>query len=426
MQTLCTSPVCDHPSLSSNDHSCFALHALHPLHKICSSLNNHHAFFPFLLVPTKSNPSNHPSSERATKTPRATRRPQRRLAETSHPYIMAANTRRCTQKCPFCFDRHFIHREALEQHWRHSQQHGWCSMCEKLYRSRKALADHMKALHTHPIQPTEAETSTLQSLERPGMSSDVNPGSVDPHIENASEPDQEGPGWFIDGPSHGVEQNSTTDIPTPKAPGHLLCFGCDRPFHEYASMILHLEEGECVTTMSELARIAESTTYSKLYVVGKWREYLQTKYGLERGFFETDQESVWECTQCRLVFYSLNKANAHARSAAHKPKVFKCPSCSKKFKVLSGLLQHIEQSTSCPEGPYKGTRTMGKLLNEIGDRMSEKRRVEPERNVASSMDTENEKKRIEPESSSGSSTDIKNEKKRIKSENSPPSLMDME
>lgn len=143
-------------------------------------------------------------------------------------------------------------------------------------------------------------------------------------------------------------------------------------------MMLHLEEGECITSMAELAQIAESASYSFQYIVPGRRQYLRHQYGREELGFDTDDESIWECVECRKVFRSLLKASAHARSPAHKPKVYRCPSCRNEFTALSGLLQHVEQSSSCPEGVCKGSKTVGRLLALIADRTLEKEDGKPE------------------------------------------------
>lgn len=142
-------------------------------------------------------------------------------------------------------------------------------------------------------------------------------------------------------------------------------------------MMLHLEEGECITTATELGQIAENASQSDLYVTYGLRRYLREQYGKEKLAFDTDHSSVWECCECRQVFHSLNHANTHAKSPAHRPKVFKCPGCPTFFAALSGLLQHVEQSDSCSEGLYKGTGAMGKLLSNLEERLRYKDNGDP-------------------------------------------------
>ncbi|KAL8745818.1 MAG: hypothetical protein Q9184_007826, partial [Pyrenodesmia sp. 2 TL-2023] len=94
--------------------------------------------------------------------------------------------------------------------------------------------------------------------------------------------------------------------------GNIVCFDCDRPFHSHASMMLHLEEGHCITTMAELGRIAEQADDSNSYVASGWREYLRTEYGRGSLAIDTDHETIWECVECRKGFFSLKQAKQHA------------------------------------------------------------------------------------------------------------------
>ncbi|KAL8644222.1 MAG: hypothetical protein Q9210_007365, partial [Variospora velana] len=85
--------------------------------------------------------------------------------------------------------------------------------------------------------------------------------------------------------------------------------------------MLHLEEGACHITTHELGCVATTAADSDLYVLPRWREYLHNHYGYERVGFDTDTENEnrYECTECRVVFFSLKQANQHAKSPVHKP-----------------------------------------------------------------------------------------------------------
>ncbi|KAI4184178.1 MAG: hypothetical protein LQ346_006152 [Caloplaca aetnensis] len=153
---------------------------------------------------------------------------------------------------------------------------------------------------------------------------------------------------------------------------NIVCYGCDRPFHSHASMMLHLEEGLCITTMAELGRIAEKDPDSDRYVARGWREYLRNEYGHGSLAVDTDHKTIWECVECRKGFFTLEQAKQHARSPAHKPMVFKCPGCYTSFSALSGVLQHVEMSGVCGEGLRKGSGAMGRLLSAIEERLKKK------------------------------------------------------
>ncbi|KAI4176340.1 MAG: hypothetical protein LQ343_001079 [Gyalolechia ehrenbergii] len=269
-----------------------------------------------------------------------------------------------------------------------SVRHSVSSTVAELGNGLPSMAAGVGLVYGHPVARFELNFSLPLVIRKGGQRRPTK--GPKPHKDPTDAPQRQaaegGTSWYIDSrPGHDVCHDKAAHRPQTPTPQNLVCFGCDREFYSYASMILHLEEGECITTMAELARIAESASYSDRYIVYGWREYLRTEYGLEKTAFDTDNETVWECVECRKVFYTLSKASVHARSAAHKPRLFKCPSCPKDFNALSGLLQHVEQSNSCPEGLYKGTRVMGRLLSEIGDRMVEKdnHKLEPESSSAS-------------------------------------------
>jgi hypothetical protein len=57
---------------------------------------------------------------------------------------------------------------------------------------------------------------------------------------------------------------------------------------------------------------------------------------------------AYECYLCEKEFSSLHGLNNHIKSPAHEQDLYHCPkaSCRKTYKVLSGLIQHME-SESC-------------------------------------------------------------------------------
>lgn len=55
----------------------------------------------------------------------------------------------------------------------------------------------------------------------------------------------------------------------------------------------------------------------------------------------------YACHFCRQTFRSVHALTQHMNSAVHDPNAFKCPGrCRKQFKLVSGLMQHLE-SGSC-------------------------------------------------------------------------------
>jgi len=57
---------------------------------------------------------------------------------------------------------------------------------------------------------------------------------------------------------------------------------------------------------------------------------------------------AYECYLCSREFAAVNSLNSHIQSPAHEQDIYRCPksSCGRTYKVLSGLIQHVE-SESC-------------------------------------------------------------------------------
>jgi len=53
----------------------------------------------------------------------------------------------------------------------------------------------------------------------------------------------------------------------------------------------------------------------------------------------------YKCCLCKKACKTLVSLNAHLSSPAHDADEFKCPRCKTKFKLISGLIQHIESGT---------------------------------------------------------------------------------
>ncbi|KAF9472214.1 hypothetical protein BDN70DRAFT_818979 [Pholiota conissans] len=51
------------------------------------------------------------------------------------------------------------------------------------------------------------------------------------------------------------------------------------------------------------------------------------------------------CFDCSRDFASENSLSQHQNSLAHKNRNFKCPNCERDFKLMSGLVQHLESRT---------------------------------------------------------------------------------
>lgn len=128
-------------------------------------------------------------------------------------------------------------------------------------------------------------------------------------------------------------------------------------------MLIHLESGNCTTDIERLDMLAQECFQSKKYVVQEYRHWLSRGVRLsDRAVvLEDGYYAEYECSMCVKSSETWADILLHTRSPVHDPDVFRCPSCNERFKVLSGLVQHVE-SDRCDEGIYEGTGSIAKML----------------------------------------------------------------
>lgn len=127
------------------------------------------------------------------------------------------------------------------------------------------------------------------------------------------------------------------------------CPFCKRDFATASGMTIHLESGTC---SSGLNRTKINSIVQQLDRNNVITRPMLTMPGYDN--VETiATERAWNgyCYQCYLCprsFSTLGALNAHMKSPAHEQNVYRCPkaSCGSTFKLLSGLVQHVE-SEAC-------------------------------------------------------------------------------
>jgi hypothetical protein len=133
-------------------------------------------------------------------------------------------------------------------------------------------------------------------------------------------------------------------------PSNILCPLCKKGFKVPSAIALHIESGGChkkidrhkVTAAVHSLKINPVISISRR-IEGPSRPII-TYTATERAYNGT----AYECYLCHRAFRTLPSLNTHLRSPAHDADEFKCPAkkCGAKFKLISGLIQHIE-SESC-------------------------------------------------------------------------------
>lgn len=127
------------------------------------------------------------------------------------------------------------------------------------------------------------------------------------------------------------------------------CPGCSRMFGSISGMTIHLESGTCQSGINRQKLNA--------FVRSKDTNHIITNRLLTNGdptdsstrTFATEAAwngSSYECYFCNRTYRTLKALNQHLGSPAHEQPLYHCPNCACEFKLLSGIIQHVE-SESC-------------------------------------------------------------------------------
>ncbi|CAA7264919.1 unnamed protein product [Cyclocybe aegerita] len=146
-------------------------------------------------------------------------------------------------------------------------------------------------------------------------------------------------------------------------PKHFFCEMCEdlflnqkfldwhrQQFHAYcySALVNHLESGKCTSGVHR--RFIENyvrqldtrrlITDPQLSYVGPSTHNQDGRYIATNAAWNG---SMFECDLCHLKFISLHNLNRHLASPRHAEKAYVCrgPTCGKRFKTFSGLVDHI-------------------------------------------------------------------------------------
>lgn len=121
------------------------------------------------------------------------------------------------------------------------------------------------------------------------------------------------------------------------------CPLCPKRFKTASSISLHIESGAChkfsrgqVTAAAHALKIVPTISISRRIEDGTPR--VVSYYVTERAFNGT----AYECYLCHRTFHTLGALNSHVSSPVHDANEFRCPKCEGEYKLISGLMQHIE------------------------------------------------------------------------------------
>ncbi|KAG1899944.1 uncharacterized protein F5891DRAFT_1035307 [Suillus fuscotomentosus] len=236
-------------------------------------------------------------------------------------------------QCNLC-NRPFRSTRALFTHCRDKADHPFCEDCQTLFYNFAGLYQHWNEVDEYAFGSDDDED-------------DVD-GEEPPFCVGCNR-------WFVD--LANLYQHLATSLK------HNWCFLCSRDFATPTSLdqhsspvhngldfecplcskifkipsliALHIQSGAChnisraqVTAAVHALNIVPSISVSRHIEGGSTR--VASYYVTERAFNGTAYESL----------------NSHINSPAHDADEFKCPKCERKYKFVSGLMQHIE-SEAC-------------------------------------------------------------------------------
>ncbi|KAI9645340.1 hypothetical protein NHQ30_006076 [Ciborinia camelliae] len=126
------------------------------------------------------------------------------------------------------------------------------------------------------------------------------------------------------------------------------CPFCSTQYPTASALIIHLESGRCPSGMNRERINAEIRRLDRNHVITtrqiEYPSSPSTSIATERSW----NGYCYECPLCSSEFNTLPSLNAHLRSPFHEQKIYRCPGpkCGREFKLLSGLVMHVE-SESC-------------------------------------------------------------------------------
>lgn len=134
----------------------------------------------------------------------------------------------------------------------------------------------------------------------------------------------------------------------------LECPFCTYMFKTPSGMAMHLENGDCknkkIDRHQVTAAVRSMNLTPNICIAGASIQ-APTSTPMASSLLIATQASFngrhYDCPipNCTKHFRKLDALNRHLNSPAHDASQFKCPGCSKEFKVISGFVQHVESRT---------------------------------------------------------------------------------
>lgn len=132
-------------------------------------------------------------------------------------------------------------------------------------------------------------------------------------------------------------------------------------------MTIHLESGTCPSGITrQIVNNEIRARDTNHLITGRLLTYPDSNGRADT--WATD--AAWngrnfECYFCPREFQNLRNLNQHLQSPVHEQKIYHCPHCATKFKLFSGLVQHVE-SESCGIARFRDVKmAMDRLTSNL-------------------------------------------------------------
>jgi len=238
----------------------------------------------------------------------------------------------------------------LHAHYRDKSDHAYCEECNRLFVNSSALNQHLENSPIHQDSTDDEsehsdesdvddEPAVCHACER----SFVNRLSLYQHLAASSKHN-----WcFVCSrdfsTNTALDQHSSSRVHKAR---DLNCPLCSKNFKLPSAIALHIESGGChdihrhqVTAVIHSLELVPTISIShRIQGSSDTASRTIASYATEQAFNGT----AYECYLCHRAFRTLVSLNAHLNSPAHDDDEFKCPKCKRRYKLISGLIQHIE------------------------------------------------------------------------------------
>jgi hypothetical protein len=200
-------------------------------------------------------------------------------------------------ECDAC-DRCFATEQALHQHCSNATGHPYCASCKRMFMNQNNL-NQVGIVYSTPLYSADLKFQHMHSRVHMGSS--------------------------------------------------MQCPFCKVGFTTASGVIIHLESGRCTASGLDRAKINDMVRRLD-------RNNVITKPLLTMPGYDSVEmiatERAWngyyyECYLCTREFETLQALNSHIKSPVHEQAIYRCPkaSCGREYKLLSGLIQHVESET---------------------------------------------------------------------------------